>query len=568
LGSLFSAFNIAQSGLSAAQIQLDTAGHNIANATKEGFSRQRVDLVSRPSINLGVGYIGTGVGVAGITRVRDEFLDGLYQEQVAGLGFAEYRAESFQQIEDIFLEPTENGLSSRINFFFETLNEFAANVESIPVRQSVLTEAQALASVLNDTASRLESVRTNANEQVINLVPTVNGLAERIATLNKNIVRQEIGGNAANDLRDERTVLLDQLGKLVNIFSRERDNGSLDVLISGEVLVDGINFRELEAVPNAALDPERNDLVEVRFVDTGNLLDIRNGEIKGALDIRDITVVDIDNDMDIVTATIIEEFNRIHSQGNGIADFSSPLTSTNAVTDPNVVLNSAGLPFTVSNGTFEINIYDVNGVPTASSPATITIGAATTLNDIVGQINAVPDISASVNATGFLTITPAANTTFGFANDTTNFLGSMGVNTFFTGSDARTIGVNQTILDSPELLASGYSADPLDTGDNTAALDLLGVQNGKFLFSNTATINDFYETMIVGIGVDARTNTENLELEQTFVESFDRRRQEVAGVSLDEEVALLIQYQRAFEASARVVTVTDRMLDALFSIAL
>lgn len=568
MGSLFSAFNIAQSGLSAAQIQLDTAGHNIANATKEGFSRQRVDLVSRPSINLGVGYIGTGVGVAGITRVRDEFLDGLYQEQVAGLGFAEYRAESFQQIEDIFLEPTENGLSSRINFFFETLNEFAANVESIPVRQSVLTEAQALASVLNDTASRLESVRTNANEQVINLVPTVNGLAERIATLNKNIVRQEIGGNAANDLRDERTVLLDQLGKLVNIFSRERDNGSLDVLISGEVLVDGINFRELEAVPNAALDPERNDLVEVRFVDTGNLLDIRNGEIKGALDIRDITVVDIDNDMDIVTATIIEEFNRIHSQGNGIADFSSPLTSTNAVTDPNVVLNSAGLPFTVSNGTFEINIYDVNGVPTASSPATITIGAATTLNDIVGQINAVPDISASVNATGFLTITPAANTTFGFANDTTNFLGSMGVNTFFTGSDARTIGVNQTILDSPELLASGYSADPLDTGDNTAALDLLGVQNGKFLFSNTATINDFYETMIVGIGVDARTNTENLELEQTFVESFDRRRQEVAGVSLDEEVALLIQYQRAFEASARVVTVTDRMLDALFSIAL
>lgn len=568
LGSLFSAFNIAQSGLTAAQIQLDTAGHNIANATKDGYSRQRVGLVSRQSINIGPGRIGTGVAVSGIERVRDEFLDGLFQEQVAGLGFAEFRAEMFQQIEDIFLEPSENGLSARLNLFFDSLNEFAANVESIPVRQSVLTEAEALASVLNDTSSRLRAVRTSANDQIKNTVPVINGLSERITALNKAIVAQEIAGKTANDLRDERTALMDELGQLVNIFSRERDNGLVDILVSGEVLVDGFEYRELEAVPNAALDPDRNDLVEIRFVSTGTLLNPKSGEVAGALSIRDQTVLEIDDDINVIAATIIEQINKIQSQGNGISDFSAPLIASNPVSDPTLALNSAGLPFTVSNGTFEINVFDAAGVPSGTSPVTITIGAATTLNDVIGQINADPDLTASVDASGFLTISSAANTTFGFANDATNFLVATGTNVLFTGNDARTIGVSQLLLDSPELLASAYDTDPLNTGDNKAANDFLEVQNGLYLIGGTASVNDYYESMIVGIGVDARSNVDNLDLERTFVESFDRRRQEISGVSLDEEVAFLIQYQRAFEASARVISVTDRMLDALFSIAL
>ena len=102
----------------------------------------------------------------------------------------------------------------------------------------------------------------------------------------------------------------------------------------------------------------------------------------------------------------------------------------------------------------------------------------------------------------------------------------------------------------------------------SAALAMAEVQNGLFLQNASMTINDFFESSIVQIGIDARSVQATFEVELTFVDGFERRRQEVSGVSLDEEVTLLLRFQRAFEASARVVTVTDRMLESLLTMAL
>ena len=543
MGTLFSTLNIARSGLTAAQVQLDTTGHNIANVNKDGYSRQRVELVGRVPVNRIFGQIGTGVGIAQIERIRDEFLDKLYQEQVAGLGNAEIRAEFYELIESIFLEPSDTGLSSNINDFF---------------------------SALNDTSSRLDTLRTNANEEVINFVPEINSLTSRIAVLNEQISSSELGGTTANDLRDDRGVLLDQLGKIVNIFTRERAGGQVDVLVSGDVLVDGTRALELETVKNAALDPERNDLVEVRFVKTGRVLNVQNGELFGALEMRDLTLVDIDSDIDELATTIIEQINKVHSQGFGLSNFTGTMTGSYSVTDPSVTLNTAGLPFTIFPGSFDLHVYDETTSPATAvggTPVTINVLATSTLNDIVGQLNAVPNITAAVTANGKLSITAAAGFSFGNTNDDSNLLTALGMNGLFTGTDAKTIGINSVIADNVELLASRFSPNPLDSGENLAALALLDVQNGTFLSNDTATINDFYESMIVQVGVDTRANLDLLEIERTFVDSFERRRQEISGVSLDEEVTLMIQFQRAFEASARVITVADRMLESLLTMA-
>ena len=253
MGTLFSTLDIARSGMQTAQVQLDTAGHNIANVNKPGFSRQRVELVSRVPITTPFGQIGRGVGIAGVEQVRDAFLDALYRRQAAGLGDAELRAQYFNRIEDVFLEPGENGLSGRLNAFFDALSEFSGNVEEVPVRQSVLTEAESLTQLLNETATRISTLRTNANEEVVNFVPEINSLAERIAALNHSIRQLEITGKTANDLRDDRGVLLDGLGRLVNIFTRERDDGTIDVLVTGEVLVNGDKFRPIEALQDPRL---------------------------------------------------------------------------------------------------------------------------------------------------------------------------------------------------------------------------------------------------------------------------------------------------------------------------
>ena len=566
MGTLFSALSIARSGLQVAQVQLDIAGHNIANVNKVGFSRQRVELISRVPLSRPFGQIGRGVAIGLIARVRDPILDTLFRNQVAGLRSAELQTQFFGMIEDIFLEPTEGGMSGRINNFFQALQEFSTNVESLPIRQSVVTEAESLATLFNETARRLNTLRTNANEEIVSLVPEVNSLAERVAKLNDQIRVAEAGGNPANDLRDDRDVLLDELAGIVNIFTRERTDGQVDVLIGDQVLVNGDRFRELETVQNALLDPLRNDLVDVRFVDNGKLLTVTDGLIFGALQLRDTILVEVQNDINTLAATIIREINVVHSQGSGLVNLTS-LTGSNFVTDPALALNAAGLPFTVTPGTFEVTVLDAAGSPTAGSPMTITIGAGTTLNDIVADLNAIPEISASVTPDGALDITTAAGFSFTFSNDTTGVLAALGTNVLFTGSDAVSMGVNQVIVDDPQLLASGFSTDPDDTGDNSAALALAEVQNGLFLQNSSMTINDFFESTIVQIGIDARSTQATFEVELTFVDGFEQRRQAVSGVSLDEEITFLLQFQRAFEASARVVTVTDRMLDALFAMA-
>lgn len=571
MGSLFSTLNIARSGLAASQIQLDVAGHNIANVNTEGFSRQRASLVTNYPLNRPFGTLGSGVSVSSVERMRNVFLDQMFQDQMGGLGNAEIRAEFYQQIEDVFLEPGPNGLNAKLNLFFDALNEFSGNVESASARTSVLTEASAIATTLNDTVRRLYDLRTNANNEVSGFVPEINSITERIAILNEKISVSEIGGQPANDLRDERGVLLDDLSKMVNIFTRERDNGQVDVLVGGNVLVDGDRFEMLEAVANPSLDPERNDLVEIRFVRNGNLFNPNGaGELFGAMEMRDITIVNLDADIDIVAATLIQQINAIHTQGMGLVNYTGVRSASNPVSDPTLALSAANLPFNITAGTFEINVYDESTSPPTAvggSPVTINITAATTMNDLVAQLSAAPNITANVDANGFLSITPAAGFSFAHSNDTSNVLTALGMNGLFTGFDSRTIGVNQDILDNVELLSSRFSTNPADIGDNTAALAMAEVQNLKVLNGSTNTINQFYESTIVQVGIETRANTDMLAIELSFVISFDQRRQAVSGVSLDEEVTSLIKYQRSFEASARVITVTDRMLESLFNMA-
>jgi len=346
VGTLFSTLDIARSGLQAAQVQIEVAGHNIANVNKEGYSRQRVELVSRLPNLTPYGALGRGVGISTVRQIRDEFLDKVYREQVAGLGRSEVMAQYYTRIEDVFLEPSDVAFGTRINYFFDALNDFANSVEEIPVRESVIAEAQALAGSMNDAAERLYLLRTNANEEVRNLVPGINSLADRIAFLNRQIRAAELGGDTANDLRDDRGVLLDELAKMINISYRERLDGQVDVFIASDILVEGDEVWELEAVLNSSLDPERDDLLEVRFVDTGTVATIRDGALYGALHVRDTVIVDLDQRLDTIAATIIQEINKIQIQGSGTSDYAGTVSSTNPTVDAVTPLGAAACPST------------------------------------------------------------------------------------------------------------------------------------------------------------------------------------------------------------------------------
>lgn len=564
MGTLFSTLDIARSGMQAAQVQLDIAGHNIANVNKQGFSRQRVLLMSRVPNMTPYGAFGRGVTVGNIERVRDSFLDVVYRQQVPGVGNYRVQAQYYRLLEDAFLEPTENGFGTRLDSFFDALQDFANNVESLPVREAVLAEAGALTHALNNMAQRFYELRTNANEEVRNIVSEVNSLAQRIASLNAQVRDFEVGGNAANDLRDDRDVLLDQLAELINITYRERENGQVDVLIAGDVLLQGDQVRALAAVREPALDPERQDLLQVRFADNNRAVTVRNGRLYGVLSARDTAIVEADGRIDALAAAIIRQINSIHTQSNGLVNLSGTLSSTNAVSAATDPLVAAGLPFPVTTGSFDVVVYDAAGVATTT---TITITNATTLNDLAAALNGVANFSASVSG-NTLTLGTSAPYTFAFANDTSGVLTALGINGLFTGYDARTIALNPDIAANPARLSSAYSLNVLDTGDNAAALAMAAIRSGLHLEGGTESIEDYYESTIARIGVDARASTEYHETQQAFVDNFQRRRQEGSGVSLDEEVTNLITCERAFQASARVITITDRMLEVLLNMAL
>ena len=567
MGSLFSALNIGRSGLQSAQVQLDVSAHNIANVNTEGYSRQRAILTTAMAQARSYGQLGQGVQIQDIERVREEYLDKIYREQVAGLGEAETRASYFSRIEDLFQEPSENGFGTQLDDFFGVLNDFANSVEEEPVRTSVVTGAETLATGLNQMSNELYVLQTNANEEIINTVPQINAFASQIATLNVQIVEAEVQGGTANDLRDTRDGMLDDLSKLVNINYRERIDGQIDVNIGGESLVTGATYREVETVRDPSLSTTRGDLVDVRFVDSGKHVTIESGSIYGAIITRDQDIPEITNSLDVIARTIIEEINKINSTGHGLDTLSGTVSSSNMVTGAGTTLNTANLPFTMTSGTLNIVTYDNAGTPTTTN---INIDPATmSLNDLVTAINTnVPTLTAAVTAENRLSLTAAAGTTFSFSGDTSGTLVALGVNGLFTGSNARTMSVNQAVIDNPRLLTSSYSTDLKETGNNTAALEMAALQTKLVLGSNSsATINEYYESIVVSIGVTASANSQQLDIQNTFIDTFEEQRLQVSGVSLDEEATFLTQYQHAYEAAARVVTVTDSMLNTLINMA-
>lgn len=563
MGTLFSALSIGTSGLRTAQIQLDVTGNNIANVNTPGFSRQRAELVELFPIQTQVGEIGRGVGISEIRRLRDQFLDIAYVRQVAGLGASEVQAQYYNLIEDAYLEPGENGFGTRLDRFFDALNDYANNVESLSVREAFLAEAGATATDLNQLVSRFDELRTNANEEVRNLVPEINSLAERIYEVNGQIRQIEGSGRSANALRDQRGVLLDQLGQLVNISYREDSSGQVQVQIGSAILVDTTRAREIVAVTNPALDPERGDLVELRFADDNSLVDVRDGEVFGALTIRDTVIPEQDARIDDIARALIREINAIHSQGRGLEAYTATIVSSNEVGAPTDPLVAAGLPFPVTPGTFDVVVYDAAGNPTSTA---ITITGATTLNDLAADLNAVANLNAVVNGNQ-IEINPDATFSFSFANDATGALPALGLNGLFTGFDARSIAVNADILANPALLTSGYSTDLTETGDNSAALAMADLRTAQVLDSNSSTIAEFYQSTVATLGIDARANTDTLLTDEEFIRDLDARREEVSGVNLDEEVTSLLLFQRAYEASARVITIADRMLETLLNVA-
>ena len=343
----------------------------------------------------------------------------------------------------------------------------------------------------------------------------------------------------------------------------EMNDGTVSVYVSGSLLVSSSTRREM------AVNPNSEGMYDVCWSDTGSQVDLTDGEIKGYLDSRDVVITKYLDRINELARSLVENVNRLHSRGMG-STLHTNVTGSNAVDDPTAVLDSAGLDFTPVDGTFTIAVYDSSG--NFVEEQTITVDADTdSLNDIRDAINAAfvgsGNISASVNAQNQLEITASGTNSFSFVSssgngDTSDLLLALGINTFFSGSDASSIGVNSAIASDPTKISCGTSTAP---GDNSIALVIGDLRDSLLLGGGTTTLNNYYESTIGSLGVDTREAQQMKINADLLCTTYENKREMYSGVSLDEEMTQMLKFQHAYNAAAKFIAAIDELMQVLLN---
>ncbi len=307
---------ISSSGVISAQRALSTTGHNIANATTPGYSRQRVEMETQIPQYTGNGTVGTGVLVDNVSRVYDEFLVSELRDTTSQSKFLDTSYRYTSQVDDILADP-QAGLAPTISDFFDAVNGLANDPASSSSRQVMLSNARNLSDRFAYLNNRFESLREATNKDIRVTVGDVNELAKAIADLNVAIVRsRELTSKPANDLLDQRDKLVQQLAEKINVRTTMQDDGRMNIFVgNGQTLVVGDVASRIDAMPNEH-DPSKFEIV---FVGAGGNTVITRfltgGELGGINQFRNEVLDPAQNELGRIAAGIAKTFNDQHKLG-------------------------------------------------------------------------------------------------------------------------------------------------------------------------------------------------------------------------------------------------------------
>lgn len=538
-------FNIARSGIQAHQQGLATTAHNLTNINTKGFSRQEVVLESKRPVE---GVVGSGVEVGQIRRNVDTFLEKQMTAVTEELGALTSRNDFLIQTDGLFTETENSGLSFALTEFFNGVRDVATNPESAIHRNVLLAKGSSLSDQFVGLAQSLNQIRLDADGEITRHVETINGLALRIASLNDEIFKAESNGQEALDLRDQRGLLINEMAELVDIEQVDLRDG-IGIMVGGQLLVGGNHANALATTPDGD-NPPMNDVAFVRS--DGNLSGItdklRGGKIGGLLTLRDTDIVAFQDRVDRLAGFLISEFNQQHEAGYGLDGTTSnsffsalapdaPLASDQntgtavgtsvAIADPTLLtFHNYEIRFT---GAAAYSVVDV------TSGATVTSGGYTS--------------GGTINFDGLdAVITGAAA-----AGDVFSLSAHQGA--------AQRFGVSLSDTDKIAAAASAATAP----GGNQNALALVGIHTSRHTELGNVTFNDYHTITIGNIGSLARESGVALQSKQLEMDQVAQLRESVSGVSLDEELTNLLSFQRAFQASARLITVADELLQTILT---
>lgn len=481
----------------AAQLSMQTTGHNIANANVEGYSRQSVLLTTdNPVIISGVGRLGTGVKASGIIRTADKMLEARINHQNQSLGRLEKETTLLSQVENLFNEPSDGGLSSLFNKFFSSLNAMSLDPVDPTLRSDVVIAGEIMADGFNMLSKNLNAFKDDVQLDIKGKVERINQLASQISEVNEKISMAHDLAAQPNELLDKRNQLVKEMNYIIDADMVENSAGQVSVLVDGRVIAGAGYTHDLVYATDV------NGQGSIRLETDPTALQIRDGEIYELLDQQNNTVPNLLTEIDTMAGQLIYEFNKVHSTGVPLSGPFTVLRAENRVGDTNLdgdarndPLNMAGLPFTPTSGSLFVSVTNksTNEMMQYEIPFDPVVQ---NLNDLTSALNAIPNLGAYADPQGQLTI--HANQGYGFdfstqldpKPDKTNSFGTVDVtmegaytgaaNTSYrfeaagTGEIGVTAGLQVNVFDT----VTGAQVGVLNVGPGYSPGDMIEVANG------------------------------------------------------------------------------------------
>ncbi len=572
----FQALNVAASSLRAQQKAIDVVSHNIANVNTPGYSRQAPNIVTTTPESIGGLDFGRGINLKSIGRSVDPLIANSQRENTSQFQFWNHVSTGLTTIENSFGSLDSTGLAASVNDFFLSWQQLSNNPQDTAQKYNVRNKSEALIIQLGNMQTQLGNGQVQLDQSIDQQLADANLKIDEISALTQQITAHEAGKQGqtsiANDLRDQRDQAVRDLAKIIPIQNVSTQDGGLLIQTKGGDLLtqDGV-ARHLTRSSVSSTGYQgiviENTNQQVQGLEFG-------GTLGGTIKLRDEYYQGYMDTLDSFASNLAFSTNQIQSNA-GSATRLSQVQSGQGATNPTLALNDAAqntaFASQVQAGGFNIHVYDAAGSPLIpTSKTTINIAAGSTMNDVATTLNAVVGLSATVDSAGRLNIDAGSNTV-AFADDTSNFLAAYEINSFFHGSTAGNITLSQPILNDVTSIGTGY-IDPttslLQTGDNRAAVNIMNLQDTALSVdgSTPASLHERISSLSSRYGLDVGVANQQKSYREAESISLTQQREAISGVNVDEELIAMMKFQRAYEASAKIITTSNQMMDSLMGI--
>lgn len=624
--STFAGINTMYRGVSTNRLSLETTGHNMTNANVEGYSRQSVNQAAvMPDTIYANGirqFVGSGVDSLSITRARDVYADKQYWREYADQEYAAVRQKNYQKLEAIFNDSDDTGMQNALLAFYQSWVDMSKEASNTSERTAVIEQAGILIDRMQSSTKQLQQqIKFEYDDIKIN-VEHINSITDRLVKLNKSIMAAEAAGGMANDLRDERDNLVDELSGYMSITVSENENSMYTIVSNGASLVNGIAKLDLKIGPehpdgSMPGDPDPKYGVtnyNIEIGDTGVVFDPLTGKLKAEVDAikEDKEYID---EIARMAAFLLTEFNAQHKTGAGM-DVYEPDTATGSFPTSGInffgsndpaqynapVPNSNRVAYIWDETSQEVRIYEQTYYSSITADNTWrinshiwTLGSATggslaTL-DGVNIINALKVADEITAVDGERKI--AARSLYETDENRTEEL---------TSGNKRMshLDLLNLYMTADDTLHT-YDVSYLSGKDASGKLELNNVVNGTADGSNAvllstllnledknrtedaklnpttgdkykdkaslgaASLQSFYNKRMTALGVDSAQMNNKVVAQEDIVEQVTQWRTSVAGVNWDEELTNMIMFQQGYSACSRCLTTMDEMLDRLIN---